>query len=236
MEKKQLRLVGSKDVGTTLELYAGDVIDAMEEMEDKCIDLMVADYPFNIQDGRDDYIKFLSDTVKQFSRIAKDVCNLVVIQNPSNIFKMGGMFDGWTLVNELALIRKGALRPAWHFGFQHNTALILNRGGIKNKWNGAKKNHDKTFLTDVIEYQNGYRGKGKNNFHPQAIGRDLSDMLVKVLSDEGDNVFDAFAGSGTVALSCVENERNYFGVEIEAKYIEMIEKRLWESGYRIEII
>jgi DNA modification methylase len=117
------------------------------------------------------------------------------------------------------------------FGFQHNYCLVLYKGDSKKKkWNGTKKNHDKTFLTDVIKYQNGYRGKGKD-FHPQAIPLDLTKKFIEILSDKGDLILDTFLGSGTTIIACNELNRNCIGIELKKEYIDMVQRRVerWEK-------
>lgn len=209
----------------TIDIQLGDCLDISKTLESKSIDLIISDYPFNCQDSRKNYEEFIYQTSLEYLRLAKDVCNLVVINSPAKIFTTSRYFQDWTLINEIALIRKGSLRPAWHLGFQHNTCLILNRGGIKNKWNGTKVNHDKTFPTDVMEYQNGFRGKG-GMWHPQAIPLDFTRNLISWLSDEGDTVLDFFTGSGTTAVVCKELNRNFIGTEINETYYEMTLSRI----------
>ena len=206
-------------------LYCGDCIDIMDKLSSKSIDFILSDYPFNCQDGRKDYQLFLSETGNKYKKIIKDIGNLLVINNPHNMLRSYIYYQGFTLINGIALIRKGALRPAWHFGFQHNYMIILNKGGIKNKWNGAKVNHDKTFMTDVIEYQNGYRGKG-GDWHPQAIPLKLVEIFVKILSNKKDVVLDPFLGSGTTALACEKLSRKWIGIEISEKYCEIAARRI----------
>lgn len=207
-------------------IIKGDCLKEMKKIKKESIDLIIADYPFNSQDGRKDYFKFVEDTSIQFERILKKDGNIVIINNPINIFKTSHFFHKFNYRNGITLLRKGSLRPAWMFGFQHNYCLILYKGDSKKvKWNGAKKNHDKTFMTDVINYQNGYRGKG-NYFHPQAIPLDLTKKFVEILSNKNDLVLDPFLGSGTTLIACMELKRNFIGIELKEEYIKMIKARL----------
>ena len=202
-------------------IYNDSCLDVLPTIPDKSIDLIFSDYPFSIKGH---YVDFVAKTASEYARIAKDVCNLVVINNPSNIFKTMRFFENWNLVNGIALIRKTSFQPAFHFAFQHNYALILNKGGIKNKWNGAKKNHDKTFYSDVLEYSNSYRKN--NDFHPQAIPVWLTELLIKTLSNENDVVLDPFLGSGTTAEVCKKLNRHLIASEIERQYCEMTKRRI----------
>ena len=61
----------------------------------------------------------------------------------------------------------------------------------------------------------------KANFH-----EDLPNLAIKLLSGEGDLVYDPFMGSGTTAKMAILNNRNYIGSEISGKYYEIAEKRL----------
>ena len=51
-------------------------------------------------------------------------------------------------------------------------------------------------------------------------------MLVQSATRTGDFVLDPFLGSGTTALACQNLNRNFAGIEIEQKYIEIAERRL----------
>jgi DNA modification methylase len=211
-------------------VYQGDCIQGLKKFPDNSVDFILSDYPFNCQDGRKDYNKFIGETAQEFYRILKPNCVLLIINNPPNIFKTIYSYKKFVYRDGIALIRKGALRPAWHFGFQHNYCLTLlkpegNTANPKLKWNGCKKNHDKSFMTDVIQYQNGYRGKGKD-WHPQAIPKDLVEKFIEIFTDENDVVLDPFMGSGTTAIVCQALNRRYIGFEINPKYCKIIQKRL----------
>jgi len=166
------------------------------------------------------------NTVNQYYRLLKETGNLVIINNPHNLFKTSHYFQKFHLRNGVALIKKGTLRPAYHFGMHHNYCWILSKTekGIKEKWNGTKENHDKDFYEDVFEYQNAYRDK--NGFHPQAIPEWLVEIFVELLSDEGDLILDPFFGSGTTGVVAKKLDRNYIGIEIKKEYVDMARNRI----------
>lgn len=206
------------------EIYNEDCLVTMSRMEDNSIDLVFADYPFNCQDGKKDYIQFVEETASEFFRILKDGGNLVVVNNPSNHFKTLPSFSSrFFMRNKIALLRKAAFFPAWHFGFAHNDAYILVKGkDMKFKWNGNRINHAK-FQKDFLEYQNGSRTK--SGWHPQAMPLALVKEWVEYLSDVGDIVYDPFTGSGTTLLAC-EGTRRFIGSEYSEKYYDMIVNRM----------
>jgi DNA modification methylase len=64
--------------------------------------------------------------------------------------------------------------------------------------------------------------------HPTQKPQDICQRIIKVSSNEGDNVLIPFAGSGSEIVACEELKRNWTAFEIEDSYIEIINKRLDE--------
>ena len=62
--------------------------------------------------------------------------------------------------------------------------------------------------------------------HPATFPEDLARDHILSWSNEGDLVLDPFAGSGTTLKMAKLLRRNYLGIEISEKYIEIINKRL----------
>lgn len=62
--------------------------------------------------------------------------------------------------------------------------------------------------------------------HLAPYPKELSDKIVKYYSYIGDVVLDPFMGSGTTAVSCVDLKRQYIGVELHEKYVNMAIKRI----------
>ena len=55
--------------------------------------------------------------------------------------------------------------------------------------------------------------------------------LITLGSRENDVVLDPFLGSGTTAISCVLNDRQYIGVELNSEYYDICKDRIkyWKS-------
>lgn len=49
----------------------------------------------------------------------------------------------------------------------------------------------------------------------------LIDRLIKASSNENDIVLDPFMGSGSTAISCIKNKRNYIGFEIDKEFYDL---------------
>jgi len=64
------------------------------------------------------------------------------------------------------------------------------------------------------------------NIHPTVKPLTLMNYLVTLGSRKGDVVLEPFAGSGTTALACVGQERDYIAIEREEEYYEIAKARL----------
>ena len=65
--------------------------------------------------------------------------------------------------------------------------------------------------------------------HPTEKPVDLIKRLIGKFSDEGDLVMDSYLGSGTTAVACKQLKRNFIGIEISGKYVEIANQRLRQN-------
>jgi len=73
--------------------------------------------------------------------------------------------------------------------------------------------------------------------HTAPFPKDIPEMAIKFFSGVNDIVLDMFMGSGTTAIECKKNNRNYIGFEIDKDYYEAATKRLEavKSQVRMEL-
>jgi DNA modification methylase len=87
------------------------------------------------------------------------------------------------------------------------------------------------------------RKETKSKFGHSGFPLELPETCILLSSSEGDTVLDMFMGSGTTAVACVKNNRNYIGFELSKEYCEMandrvkmeksqIESELWGNGIK----
>lgn len=69
-------------------------------------------------------------------------------------------------------------------------------------------------------------GGASTREHPAPFPKEIATRLIRMFSFAGDVVLDPFAGTGTTNLAALETGRNSIGVEIEPRYLDLIEKRL----------
>jgi len=86
-----------------------------------------------------------------------------------------------------------------------------------------------TWYEDDVNAASGKFGSEKapsRNIHPTVKPLTLMNYLVTLGSRKGDVVLEPFAGSGTTALACVSQERDYIAIEREEEYYEIAKARL----------
>ena len=73
-----------------------------------------------------------------------------------------------------------------------------------------------------------------NRVHPTQKPVALMEYLIKTYTNEGETVLDFTMGNGTTGVACVNTNRNFIGIELDAHYCdianERIQKALAEKG------
>lgn len=108
---------------------------------------------------------------------------------------------------------------------KNNLAYDMYGEGIKNK---IPNEHIKT------EYENYPKNTlyfdCERGLHPTQKPVALFEYLITTYSNEGDVVLDNCAGSGTTAIACMDNNRNYICIEKEEQYYNLINNRIIEHS------
>lgn len=66
----------------------------------------------------------------------------------------------------------------------------------------------------------------ERGLHPTQKPTELFEYLIRTYTNDGDVVLDNCIGSGTTAIACLNTGRNFIGIEIEEKYVEIAKKRI----------
>jgi site-specific DNA-methyltransferase (adenine-specific) len=65
-----------------------------------------------------------------------------------------------------------------------------------------------------------------NNDHDAKFPVELPLRIIRLLTDPGDIVLDCFMGSGTTAVAAIREHRQYIGIEILEKYVNLAYQRI----------
>ena len=69
----------------------------------------------------------------------------------------------------------------------------------------------------------------QKRFHTCEKPVDILARIIRVSSRERDTVLDPFMGSGSTGVACVQEGRNFIGIEREDKYFEVAKRRIEEA-------
>ncbi|MHA1664284.1 MAG: DNA-methyltransferase [Candidatus Njordarchaeales archaeon] len=176
----------------------GDALELIKKVEDKKIDLIFCDFPFKFK------LEKIKELAEEFYRVLKDDGSLILINNPTNFFRIIPYFQKFIFRNEIILIKPYVFVPFGKriFYFKHNCILWLVK---------SKKYYFKDLkLTDVFDHIY-YMVRGKK---VGSLPEKLVETLLEALTKKGDFVLDVFAGYGTVLRVCKKMGRKYLGFEI----------------------
>lgn len=235
------------------ELYHGDCLDVMNNIDDESINMIFADLPYNITKNKWDIIIDPIKLWKQYERIIKP--NGIIILTASQPFTSLMVNSNLKLFKYSLVWQKTT--PTGHLNAKkmpmriHEDILIFYKNhptynpqkttGHIRKVSTAnhKRNSKKTtnynehgltgydsterYPTSVLTFAT---DKQKSSLHPTQKPVRLLEYLIKTYTNDGDLVLDNVAGSGTTGLACDNLNRQFILIEKELKYIEIIKNRI----------
>ena len=91
-------------------------------------------------------------------------------------------------------------------------------------YNQKYTNYPKTVINANTKYK-----RNEQKFHPTQKPVALMEYLIKTYTNENETVLDFTMGSGTTGVACVNTHREFVGIEMDAKYFEIAERRINEA-------
>jgi len=82
---------------------------------------------------------------------------------------------------------------------------------------------------DIWSHSRLHKQDPERENHPTQKPIFIIDRIIKASSPENGIVLDPFMGSGTAAISCMRNKRNYIGFETNKDYYNIIQKRIFKE-------
>lgn len=235
-------------------IHLGDCLDLMSKITDQSIDMILCDLPYGTTKNKWDIIIDPIIMWQQYKRILKPTGIIVLtaaqpfttilINSNPKMFKYDLIWYkplGTGFLNS----KKMPMRNHEHILVFYDKLPTYNpqmgvgvrkKGMRKNDRNGGCYNdfnqnriepfddEGRRFPQSVIEITNGDRTT--ENEHPTQKPTDLFRYLIKTYSNEGDLILDNCMGSGTTAIACLMENRNYLGFEKDENYFKSSLKRI----------
>jgi site-specific DNA-methyltransferase (adenine-specific) len=200
--------------GKTMQLYLGDFLEIMRSLPDASVDAVVTDPPYGIgKAGWDGW--FPRDWFYEARRVVKPHGRFVVLTNPGEALQhtlalLGPIYQ----TTFAAWLCNGMTRGPVSFG----NWIAVSVGGTDRKWRP---------IQDVIRATIRPSEKVEGHPSPKPLGL-MCDVITRT-TEPGWIVLDPFMGSGTTGVACVQEGRDFIGIERERAYYEIAERRIGEE-------
>lgn len=216
------------------EIILGDCLEVMKTLPDNCIDLLLSDPPYNQSfSGKGNLAKKYEYRKKEIQEISNfdPKLFLEIVKPKLKVF------------NAYLWTSKGLLKDYIQFAEDndYNWNLLI--------WD--KRNpipaYNNTYLPDIeycvfirekkAHFTNGlpyemYRKVMSDNVADNSLGHPtqkhlwMIEKMIMISTQQGELVLDPYLGSGTTAFACKKLKRNYIGIEMSPKYVEISKQRL----------
>lgn len=220
-------------------IYQGNCYDLIKLVEDKSIDLIITDPPYEISTtGAGIYKRADKRYVKELVDI-KDGFNETILNEMCRVLKKINIYI-WCSQKQIPNLIKYFVKEKgcnWNIICWHKTNPIPACG---NKYltdteyclffreKGVKVYG--SFETKKTYYLTPLNTKDKKKYnHPTIKPLDIIKNLVVNSTEMGGVVLDTFLGSGTTAKACQETGRRYIGFETNEEYYKTALERLNET-------
>lgn len=203
----------------------GDCIDVMRNLSNNSVNLIITDPPYGDNVAYGTTNKTILNNENPLINCSALVEMYRVLKRNSSLY----LFTNWKhypfltefilrytkfKVRHLVIWEKHNFGLGWAFRHQYEMILILEKG--KPKYN----------LKNFSDVQTCSHINHSQITHPHEKPVDLISKMIEHSSKEGDLILDPFCGSGAVCVACKEMKRDWVGIELDKRYVEMARRRI----------
>jgi len=241
-------------------IYQGDCLEVMKHIKDKSIDMILCDLPYGLTSCEWDRNIAFDKLWIQYNRVIKKRGVIVLtaqqsfttdlINSNRKMFKYEWIWQKTVGTNPM-LTKKQPFKkhenicvfykeqptynPQMEIGTPYKDkirksglkAIHLNNPGMKKEIN-----NEGTRYPSSVQL---FRNPNNRGVHPTQKPVTLFEYLIKTYTNEGDLVLDNCIGSGTTAVACIKTNRNFIGIEIIKKYVDIANKRINEAKQQLTL-
>ena len=216
-----------KWVSTMIDLLHGDCFELLKDIPDESVDMILTDPPYgmNFQSGYrktkyekikgDSNLDWLDDFVDEIYRVSKPNTAHYMFCSFHHIDKFKQAIERkFKIKNILTWVKNNTSMGDLKGDFAPKTEFIIFFHKGRRLINGTRD-------PNVLEFK-----RTQNKLHPTQKPVDMTEYLIGKFSDEGDLILDPFMGSGTTGIACINTNRNFIGMELDASYFEVAKDRI----------
>lgn len=191
------------------------------------------------------YEDFTYNWLREIRRIVKENGNVAIFGSYHNIFKIGYILEqlDFRIINSIVWYKRNAFPNITQRMFCESTEYII--------WavnNNSKKAKNWTFdYQKMKELNNGKQMRNmwditstpisekKQGKHPSQKPLQVLDRLILAFTNENEIIVDPFLGSGTTALSALNNKRRYLGIDSNLDYLITANNRIENRELKLNL-
>ena len=239
-------------------IICGDCLDVMKGIDDKSIDMILCDLPYNTTACHWDVLIPFELLWEQYKRIIKDngaivltasqpFTSALVMSNPK-MFKYEWIWEKHKATNFMngykqpMKIHENVLvfyknQPIYNAQkidgetYKQRGSHNVLRSGVLGKEMPKiySKNHEPDKRLPVSIQKFSNHNQKVNRLHPTQKPVALFEYLIRTYTNEGDLVLDNCIGSGTTAIAAIRTKRNWIGIEKDEGYYKIASDRIKEE-------
>ena len=207
-------------------VICADSLEVMKKLPDKCIDLVLTDPPYNISQksnglreldfgewDKDEDSKLVFDAIKEMVRICKGTI-IIFCGNQQFSYIYNFLEKNDLITRCLVWLKPNPSVINCEHQYTTGQELIVY---AKNRNSLFNPNYKLSYFK--------YPFPNKRD-HPTQKPLELIKEIIADCSKENDTIFDPFIGSGTTAVAAKQLHRNFIGIEISQKYVDIANARL----------
>ena len=232
-------------------IYEGACLEIMKNIPDKFIDCIICDLPYGSSNCVWDTVIPFKPLWIQYKRIIKDNGAIVLFgcqPFTSMLINSNVLWFKYELIwhkSKCGSPLSAKYRPL----AKHENILIFGKGKIgynpemlkgtpyKRNFTPMKFNNHKYGIKGAISDNKGTRypetviyfqqnWRRQDQMHPTQKPVKLIEYLIKTYTNEDDLILDNCIGSGTTAIACLNTNRNFIGIELNAEYVKITNERI----------
>jgi modification methylase len=228
------------------QIILGDCLEKMKDIPDNSIDLIITSPPYNLGNGHhtgnhrhkeydddipeSEYQKWQLNVLNECFRILKS--NGSMMYNHKNRIKNGVQITPYEWILKSNFIVKQEI--IWFTRSQNFDKIRFYPMTERIYWL-AKTPETKLFNAinhhDLFTKEE-WKTVGSKGVFKRAFPEKLSDDLIQCFPDSK-IILDPFAGSGTVAISCLKADKNYVCIENDKEHFEIMKNRITEHKSKL---
>ena len=208
-------------------IYNEDCLEGMKRIPDNTVDLVVTDSPYcigttsNGQKGSwtdNNLIRpFFDAYFRDLKRVCKEKSELYINTDWRTYPFLYPIMQKYFNIKNLIVWDYEWMKAGSHYRFSHEFIIYAIQGDVKRKFSASERD---VWRIRPINFTS------KEKLHNAQKPLELVQKMIVNSSNKGDIILDTFMGSGTTAIACIENNRNYIGFEIDENYYQTALRRI----------